>query len=182
MKKTFLTVLRSNDMRYFVISDIHNCCTALKAALKEKGFDITDPKHAVIFLGDAFEKGDEPQETYIYLKELLDCGKLIWIRGNHDIELINAIKSKKLNKTNRSTATALAQVLNPAITDGTPDETICETLLQTSKIRAIITKRKITCSYTDLSLWIRADMSTTGAIFPPLDGRVREKSAPSAKL
>ena len=128
MKKTFLTVLRSNDMKYFVISDIHNCCTAFKAALDEKGFYIKDPEQTVISLGDAFEKGDEPQETYLYLKQLLDCGKLIWIRGNHDIELVNAIKSKKLNKTNRHTATALAQVFNPAITDGTPDETICETL------------------------------------------------------
>lgn len=115
-------------MKYFVVSDIHNCCDELKAALKENGFSSANPDHTVIFLGDAFEKGAQPAETYLFLKKLLDCDKLIWIRGNHDIELVNAIKSKKLNKTNRRTATAIAQIFAPDLTDDPKDEIVCETL------------------------------------------------------
>ena len=125
-------------MKYFVISDIHNCCDELKAALQENGFSSADPDHTVIFLGDAFEKGAQPAETYLFLKKLLDCDKLIWIRGNHDIELVNSIRSKKLNKTNRRTATAIAQIFAPDLTDDPKDEIVCETLLQNAFDKWII--------------------------------------------
>lgn len=115
-------------MKHFVISDIHNCYDELMKALAKESFDFHAPDHKIVFLGDAFEKGKKPKETYIFLKEMLERDKLIWVRGNHDIELVNALKNKTLNKTNRSTAIALAQVFNPDITADENDAIVCDTL------------------------------------------------------
>ncbi len=114
-------------MKYFLISDIHNCYDEMRAALSEKGFLPSSPDHIIIFLGDAFEKGAKPCETYVFLKDMLEQGRLIWVRGNHDMELVHAVENRVLNKTNRPTATALAQTFNSAVSG---DEAICNALLQ----------------------------------------------------
>lgn len=119
-------------MKYFVISDIHNCYDETVKSLTDNHFDFLSQEHKIIFLGDAFEKGKQPKETYLFLQKMMSNGKLIWVRGNHDMELINAIKSKKLNKTNRNTAIALAQVFSPTISTKDSDEVICNILSQNS--------------------------------------------------
>ena len=112
-------------MKYFVFSDVHNSYNALVKALDSSGFHSEDDNHKLLFLGDAFEKGDKPKETYLFLKEMLSKNKLIWIRGNHDMELVNSVSINKLNNTNRSTALAVASVFNGAVHT---DEEICEVL------------------------------------------------------
>ena len=87
-------------MKYFVVSDVHDHYTLLKDGLDKNGFDIDNSEHKLILCGDAFVRGEEPGEVYEFLKLLHSKDKLIYIYGNHDIELLNNIKKGDYSKSN----------------------------------------------------------------------------------
>lgn len=118
-------------MKYFVVSDVHNCYDALMAALDSDSFKWGEVSHKLLLLGDAFDKGAQPVETYEFLLNMLDLGQLIWIRGNHEIELVNAIRRRKLGRDSRATAVAIAKHLagDETVTNHF-DEQICDVLLK----------------------------------------------------
>jgi serine/threonine protein phosphatase 1 len=82
-------------MKYFVSSDVHGFYDEWIVALNEKGFDITNPLHKIIFCGDAFDRGNQPVEVYKFLKDLKEHDKLIFIRGNHEDLLFDCVKDLK---------------------------------------------------------------------------------------
>lgn len=49
-------------MKYFVSGDIHGFYDEWQSALKEKGFDISNPEHKIILCGDLFDRGSQPKE------------------------------------------------------------------------------------------------------------------------
>ena len=69
-------------MKYFVSGDIHGFYYEWQSALKEKGFDISNPEHKIIFCGDLFDRGSQPKEIIEFVLEHKD--KVILIRGNHE--------------------------------------------------------------------------------------------------
>lgn len=69
-------------MKYFVSGDIHGFYDELQSALKEKGFDISNPEHKIILCGDLFDRGSQPKEIIEFVLEHKD--KVILIRGNHE--------------------------------------------------------------------------------------------------
>lgn len=82
-------------MRYFIISDVHSYYTLMINALRDKGFDETNPEHKIILDGDAFDRGNESKEMFSWLKDMIAKDKLIYIRGNHeDLLLELLIKGK----------------------------------------------------------------------------------------
>lgn len=70
-------------MEYFISSDIHGFYTEWKKQLKKSGFDINNPNHKIVLLGDTFDRGKEAKKLLNYLWRL-PAERLIYIRGNHE--------------------------------------------------------------------------------------------------
>lgn len=72
-------------MTIFAISDMHSFLTPTLKALKETGWDENNPEHIIVVCGDAFDRGNETAEMLEWLLDLINKGKLIYVKGNHDI-------------------------------------------------------------------------------------------------
>lgn len=70
-------------MKYFCVSDIHSYYTLFKRALDRSGFDINNPDHLLICLGDVFDRGSEPKEVYEFLTSIPQ-DRLVLVKGNHE--------------------------------------------------------------------------------------------------
>ena len=69
-------------MKYFVSADIHGFYDEWMQALKEKGFDINNPKHKIIICGDTLDRGRQPKQIIDFI--LSNKDKIVLIRGNHE--------------------------------------------------------------------------------------------------
>ena len=67
--------------KYFIVSDIHGNYDELLSSLEEKKFDPKNPKHILISLGDAIDRGPKNKEVITFLNNL---SHKILIRGNHE--------------------------------------------------------------------------------------------------
>ncbi len=85
-------------MKYFAVSDVHDHYSLLLTVLDEKGFDPDNEEHKLIICGDAFYNGPEPAELFEYLKTLHEKGRLIFVYGNHDYELLDCLEKKKFGR------------------------------------------------------------------------------------
>ena len=88
-------------MKYFVVSDVHDHYYLLKDVLDKNGFDINNDDHKLIICGDSFTGGPNPGELYKFLKLLHDKKNLIFIYGNHDLDLMNNIEKGVYSKYNQ---------------------------------------------------------------------------------
>ena len=77
---------------YFVSSDIHSFYNEWKEALIESKFDIDNPSHIIIVVGDLFDRGQQAVECYNFVKELNGKKRLIYIKGNHEDLLFDCVK------------------------------------------------------------------------------------------
>lgn len=78
-------------MKYFVVSDIHSFAEELKSALKLAGFNKKDPNHALIVVGDLFDRGSDTLGVYNFIRSVPKSRRIL-IRGNHEqlyFELLN---------------------------------------------------------------------------------------------
>ena len=81
--------------KLFVVSDVHGHYTKMIKALDEAGFDPKNEKHVFISCGDLFDRGDENAEVYEFVKGL---SRKILLRGNHEDNLVNALKRGHLTQ------------------------------------------------------------------------------------
>ena len=92
-------------MKNFVVSDIHDHYALLMEALNRNGFEVNNENHRLIACGDAFYSGPQPGQLFVFLRELAEKDKLIFIYGNHDIELLdNLVAGKFTRPANRRCA------------------------------------------------------------------------------
>ena len=54
-------------MKYFVFSDVHGFYDLLIGKLNSEGFDINNPNHMLISLGDNFDRGPQNYLVYSFL-------------------------------------------------------------------------------------------------------------------
>ena len=85
-------------MKNFVVSDIHDYYDLLMQSLNRNNFDINNENHRLIVCGDAFYSGPQPGELFVFLRELSEKGRLIFIYGNHDIELLDNLKEEHFTR------------------------------------------------------------------------------------
>lgn len=78
--------------KYFAVADPHSFYTYMMQALTDKGFDKDNPEHLIILCGDAFDRGEESKRMLEFLKTYSSLGRLIYIRGNHEDLLNDAVK------------------------------------------------------------------------------------------
>lgn len=71
-------------MKIFTLSDMHSYLTPTLKALKDAGWDENNPEHIIVVCGDVFDRGNETAEMLKWLLDLINKGKLIYIKGNHD--------------------------------------------------------------------------------------------------
>ena len=72
-------------MKIFAISDMHSFLTPTLKALKDAGWDENNPEHIIVVCGDCLDRGNETAEMVEWLIDLIKKGKLIYVKGNHDI-------------------------------------------------------------------------------------------------
>lgn len=73
---------------YFVFSDVHGEYDALLQSLDAAGYKSNNPRHKLVSLGDNFDRGEYSRQIYDFLcKE-----KAIWVKGNHEIMLEEALE------------------------------------------------------------------------------------------
>ena len=84
--------------KYFVVSDIHSHYNELVNALNEARFDIDNPNHILIVLGDIFDRGDQPLEVYKFLRGL-PIERRVLVLGNHETLLLELVKRNAVTNT-----------------------------------------------------------------------------------
>lgn len=77
-------------MKILAISDLHSFYKETVKALEESGH-LDDPDSVVLVNGDVLDRGDEPFELIDYLIDLLRQGRLIYVKGNHEALLDEAL-------------------------------------------------------------------------------------------
>ena len=113
-------------MKNFVVSDIHDHYDLLMEALNRNDFDINNVDHRLIVCGDAFYSGPQPGELFAFLRKLSEKGRLIFIYGNHDIELLDNLRAGKFTRpANRKCAELIVAHLTRK-TRLTDDELVSE--------------------------------------------------------
>lgn len=95
-------------VKNFISSDIHGFYDQWIKALNKKGFDINNPDHHIIVLGDLFDRGIQAQECLDFVVKMIKAGRAEVILGNHEILLMDALKRgwfnswDNVNKTNNT--------------------------------------------------------------------------------
>jgi hypothetical protein len=113
-------------VKNFIVSDIHDHYDLLMEALSRKGFDANNEDHRLIVCGDAFYSGPQPGELFVFLRELSEKGRLIFIYGNHDIELLDNLRVKRFTRpANRRCAALIVRYLTQK-TELSDDELVSE--------------------------------------------------------
>ena len=74
--------------RHWVIGDVHGCYQSLKQLLAV----LPDCDH-LIFLGDLINRGDGIEATMDLVWGLVVLGRATWLRGNHEQDLIDAMRA-----------------------------------------------------------------------------------------
>lgn len=77
--------------KYFIFSDVHSYYDELMEALNNNGFDINDPSHYIISLGDGFDRGPKSKECLQFYNQMYAAGRAILILGNHEDLMIEAM-------------------------------------------------------------------------------------------
>lgn len=80
----------TRNVKYFVSSDIHSFFTEWRNALHRAGFEEDNPDHHVIVCGDLFDRGLETVCCYDFVMKMLQQGRCVYIRGNHE-DLMEAL-------------------------------------------------------------------------------------------
>ena len=134
-------------MKYFVFSDIHSCLSELKAALKKARYNENDNNHKLLFLGDAFDKGKEHFNTYLFLKDNIINNKLIWIIGNHDLFLLHSLSIDKSSRFTEATIRDIAEGLDTKANSYSDSE--CIKVLKDNEVDKFIINNTINYYETD---------------------------------
>ena len=77
-----------------VIGDIHSCGYTLKSIIAKYGKD-----YKIVLLGDYFDRGDKPYETFLILDYLTRQDNVTAVIGNHDMILLDYMNDKRMNYT-----------------------------------------------------------------------------------
>ncbi|RAK09317.1 serine/threonine protein phosphatase 1 [Halanaerobium saccharolyticum] len=75
-------------MAEYVIGDIHGEIDELEKIMEKINYDSAQDK--LIFVGDYVDRGADSYQVYKYIKKL-DNGKNIFLRGNHEEMMIDAV-------------------------------------------------------------------------------------------
>ena len=77
----------SSTQRHWVIGDVHGCAQSLAALVDRL------PRHdRLILCGDVITRGPRIAETMDLAWDLVSSGRCVWLQGNHEADLIEALR------------------------------------------------------------------------------------------
>ena len=139
-------------MKYFVFSDLHSCINELKDGLKKVGYDEDNSEHKLLFLGDAFDKGNKHYETYKYIESSINKNKFIWVLGNHDYYLLNSLLKGKVSSFTKDTIRDIACGIDNSAVNYSYDD--CVNLLNDYGIQEFIKENTVNYFETDNHVFV----------------------------
>jgi len=71
-------------MRYFIVTDVHGFYDQMCAALDAAGYDLHNPNHCFVSLGDLYDRGPQPIECLDFVMNKVNPARRILVRGNHE--------------------------------------------------------------------------------------------------
>lgn len=77
----------SPSQRHWVIGDVHGCVESLRALVR----DLPEGDRLVL-CGDVINRGPRISETMELVWELVSSGRAIWLMGNHEADLVEALR------------------------------------------------------------------------------------------
>lgn len=113
------------DVPLFLVGDVQGCYTAMRELagrvrhenlLREEGPEEDEAaiRRKIVFVGDMADRGPYDAETVIYITALVRSGRAMLIRGNHDENLLKALKGElERHRETKSTAEELKRRLSP---------------------------------------------------------------------
>ena len=78
----------SRRSRHWVIGDVHGCDAALEDLLQR-----LPSRDRLIFCGDAINRGPNTPAVMERIWGLVESGRAVWLRGNHEQDLITALEN-----------------------------------------------------------------------------------------
>lgn len=85
-------------LHHWVIGDVHGCAGALERLVEQ-----LPRRDRLVFCGDVVNRGPHIAETMELAWELVSSGRAVWLKGNHEADLLQA-----LQQGNDSTSPKLA--------------------------------------------------------------------------
>jgi len=76
-------------MKYFAFGDTHGYYDELMTSLQEAGYQIFNPDHCLIGLGDYFDRGSQSKEILEFLNTV---PRKVLLLGNHELYLMNMMQ------------------------------------------------------------------------------------------
>lgn len=86
--------------KYFISSDIHGQYLAIMKNLELNRFDMENPDHIFVSLGDHFDRGPQSDKVLELCLNLYEKGRFMGIRGNHDDMLIEYLSMPFMSEFN----------------------------------------------------------------------------------
>jgi serine/threonine protein phosphatase 1 len=77
----------SSTQRHWVIGDVHGCAQSLAALV-----DRLPRRDKLVLCGDVINRGPRIAETMDLAWELVSSGRCVWLQGNHEADLIQALR------------------------------------------------------------------------------------------
>jgi predicted kinase len=109
------------DAPLFVIGDVQGCYTAMRKLtgdIRHENLEHdkhSEPRRTIVFVGDMADRGPYDAEAVIYITGLVRSGRAILVRGNHDENLLKALRGEEVKSSEtRETARQLRERLKPA--------------------------------------------------------------------
>ena len=107
--KEFISEIKIDKLKGYsgsvIIGDIHSCAVPLKSMLKDFKDDFK-----YVFLGDCFDRGIEPYETWKILNELSKKPNVVMVLGNHEKHILRYCNDEDLlSESARVTFSELAK-------------------------------------------------------------------------
>lgn len=69
--------------KMFIVADVHGFADELSAALRKAGWDVFNPNHVFVSLGDLVDRGPKPLDVLNFVNNLPNERKIL-IKGNHE--------------------------------------------------------------------------------------------------
>ena len=89
----------SRRSRHWVIGDVHGCDAALEDLLQR-----LPSRDRLIFCGDAINRGPNTPAVMDRIWGLVESGRAVWLRGNHEQDLINVLQNGEAAATGLDSA------------------------------------------------------------------------------
>ncbi|MCP9774269.1 metallophosphoesterase [Cyanobium sp. HWJ4-Hawea] len=78
----------NRSCRHWVIGDVHGCAEPLAELVR-----LLPSQDRLVLCGDVINRGPEIQRTMELAWSLVESGRAIWLKGNHEADLVRALGS-----------------------------------------------------------------------------------------